>query len=156
MRFKRLSTVWSKNWPAFGIGLIMFAGAGHAHVTVSPTQSTQGKTETYTFTVPTEGAIATTSVELEVPQDVTIVSVNAPAVEYTATKLGDRVVGISWRLNIPPGGGTKLTLVAKNPMGTGRGIRWKVHQIFADGSRVDWIDPPPSHPAPSTRLMGVP
>lgn len=114
-----------------------------AHVTISPSESTPGKTETYTFNVPTEGKSPTIAVELEVPPEMTIISVRAPESGYTLTKSADRIVGITWRVNIPHGSGQQLVLVARNPTEPSFGVQWKVHQRFADGASVDWVDPPP-------------
>lgn len=137
-----------------GLSLALVAGGALAHVLIAPTASEMGKQETYTLTVPTEGASATTGVELEVPSEVTVVSVSAPAADYTLTRDEGRIIGITWHVHIPPGDEKQLVFVAQNPQGPTRTIRWKVHQLFADGTRADWVDPPPSRPAPSTRLSG--
>jgi uncharacterized protein YcnI len=129
------------------------AGAARAHVTVSPIESRLGAIETYTLVVPTEGASSTTTVSLEVPPEVEIESVDGPVADYTRTKNSLRTTSITWHVNIAPGSSARLMFVAKNPQAPARGIRWKVHQVFADGSRADWIDPPPPKPAPSTRLL---
>ncbi|MFD1191017.1 DUF1775 domain-containing protein [Phenylobacterium conjunctum] len=138
---------------ALALPLALLPVVAHAHVTVSPSESTPGKTETYTFNVPTEGKSPTTAVELEVPPEMTIVSVNGPASGYTLTKSADRIVGIIWSVNIPPGGRQQLALVAKNPTEPSFGVQWKVHQRFADGTSADWVDPPPARPAPRTRIL---
>lgn len=145
-----------KMLPRMGVGsiaMMLGASVAGAHVTVSPAQSTVGKREVYTLTVPTEGPSPTKTVELDVPDGVTVVSVNAPAKEYTLIKEGARITNVRWSVNIPPGGGTELRFIAQNSSGSSKRILWNVHQVFADGSKVDWIDPPPAHPAPSTRLL---
>ncbi len=50
-----------------------------AHVGVSPRESKLGATETYTLSVPSEGGKTTTSVVLDVPDGVTVLSVISPA-----------------------------------------------------------------------------
>jgi hypothetical protein len=131
---------------------VLMASVAHAHITVSPVQSSSGSKETYTLNVPTEGAIATTTVELDVPPDVTILEVTAPAEQYRMVKAEGRVVGIIWQVEVPPGEGRKLVFVAQNP-GAGAQIEWKVHQLFADGSRRDWVEAAGSkRPAPRTLL----
>ncbi len=138
------------------VAIALAAGAiglsAHAHVTVSPTQSKLGKQETYTFTVPTEGSVATVAVEVDVPPGVTIISVGGDPANHSLKKDGDRVATVSWKVNIPPGGGEQLTLVAKNPTQATRRLQWNAHQIFADGTRSDWVEAPPAKPAPLTRL----
>nr|WP_295107458.1 DUF1775 domain-containing protein [uncultured Caulobacter sp.] len=138
---------------AMALALVLLPVTAQAHVTVSPSESTPGKTETYTFNVPTEGKSPTTTVELEVPPEMTIVSVNGPETAYTLTKSADRIVGVTWRVNIPPGGRQQLVVVARNPTEPSFGVQWKVHQRFADGTSADWIDPPPARPAPRTRVL---
>jgi uncharacterized protein YcnI len=138
---------------ALALPLALFPGLAQAHVTVSPSESTPGKTETYTFNVPTEGKSPTTAVELEVPPEMTIISVSGPESGYTLTRSADRIVGITWRVNIPPGGDQQLVLVARNPTAPSFGVQWKVHQRFADGTSADWVDPPPARPAPRTRVL---
>lgn len=133
--------------------LAMLPVMAQAHVTVSPSESTPGKTETYTFNVPTEGKSATTTVELEVPHEMTVISVGGPEGAYTLARSADRIVGVTWRVNIPPGAGEQLVLVARNPAQPSFGVQWKVHQRFADGTSADWVDPPPAHPAPRTRVL---
>jgi uncharacterized protein YcnI len=128
------------------------AFAAQAHVTVSPTQSKLGKQETYIFTVPTEGAVATTAVEIDVPPEVTVISVSGDPAGHSLKKVGDRVVAVRWTVNIPPGGGQQVSLIAQNPSQPTRRVPWKAHQIFADGTQADWIDPPPPKPAPMTRF----
>lgn len=135
------------------LALVLLPATAQAHVTVSPSESTPGKTETYTFNVPTEGKSPTTAVELEVPSEMTIISVSGPQTAYTLTRSADRIVGVAWRVDIPPGGAQQLVVVARNPTEPSFGVQWKVHQRFADGTSADWVDPPPARPAPRTRVL---
>ncbi len=133
--------------------LALLPGISQAHVTISPSEPTPGKMETYTFNVPTEGRSPMTAVEVDIPPEMTIISVDGPGSGYTLTKSADRIVGITWRVNIPPGGRQQLVLVARNPTEPSFGGQWKVHQRFADGTSADWVDPPPARPAPRTRVL---
>lgn len=133
--------------------LALLPALAQAHVTVSPSESTPGKTETYTISVPTEGKTPTTAVELEVPPEMTIISVNGPESGYSLIKSADRIVGVTWRVNVPPGSSQQLVLVVRNPTQPSFGVQWKVHQRFADGTSADWVDPPPARPAPRTRVL---
>lgn len=127
------------------------ATAAFAHITVSPGQSKAAQRETYIFNVPTEGASATIGVELEVPPEVGIVSVEDPAAELVRT--GDRVVAVKWLVDIAPGQARQVSLVAQNPA-RAQEITWKVHQLLADGSRRDWVGAPGTRqPAPRTQLL---
>lgn len=110
-----------------------------AHVTVRPAEAPPGSEVTYTVRVPTEGQSATTSVELEIPAGVMVVSVNGAADSYEMKKAGDRVTSIVWKTSIPPEQRAELTFVAKNPA-AGAEITWKAHQFFADGTSADWVE----------------
>src|SRR4030095_7763475 len=103
-----------------------------AHVTVWPQQSQPGASERYTVRVPTEGQVATTSVELEIPADVTVsaVLVGGPYT-YDVRREGNRIVAITWKLEIKPAETAEFVFFARNP--TAKQISWKARQRFADG-----------------------
>ncbi len=129
--------------------MMLLASGAQAHVKVRPAESKAGAQETYTVVVPTEGKVATTSVELEAPPAVAIVSVEGSAYELKTT--GDHAT-ITWKSEIPPGEHREFVFVAKNPS-TGAEIAWKAHQHFADGTVSDWVEPPGSkRPGPVTKL----
>ena len=134
--------------------LLLSAVALQAHVTVRPRESKQAVTETYTMRVPTEGKVATTAVELEIPEGVTIVSTESQNVERK--KADDRVTSLVWTVDIQPGQSQEIAFVAKNPS-TGTEIAWKVHQRYADGTSSDWVEPAGSRrPASITKLVAQP
>ena len=134
--------------------LSMVAAPAFAHVGITPRESRQGATETYSLRVPSEGGKTTTSVVLEVPDGVTIVSVSAPdGAKHEEKKVGDRVVQVTWTLEIKPGASAQLSFVAKNPA-QGDSIAWKVHQKYSDDTVSDWVGPAGSRaPAPVTKLV---
>ena len=109
-----------------------------AHVTVAPRESQAGAEQRYTVRVPTEGQVATTLVELEVPPDMTIVEV-VPGDGYTfETRLeGTRIVAITWKREIPPRQTAEFAFVARNPKA--EQVAWKAHQRYADGTSADWV-----------------
>src|SRR5712691_2640577 len=129
------------------------ATAAEAHVTIQPRESKAGVAETYSMRVPTEGKVTTVSVELEIPEGVTIVSVEAPTgTRYETKRVGDRITSITWTTAIKPGDSQQLTFKATNPTQASE-ITWKAHQRYEDGSSTDWIGPAgDSRPAPRTRL----
>lgn len=108
-----------------------------AHVTVWPQQSQAGAGERYTVRVPTEGQVATTSVELEVPADVTVTGVLVGAAPYEVRRDGNRIVAITWKLEIKPAEVGEFVFFARNPK-AGQ-IAWKARQRFADGTSADWV-----------------
>ena len=130
------------------------ATAAEAHVTIQPRESKAGVAETYSMRVPTEGKIATVSVELEVPDSVTIVSIEAQTgTRYETKRSGDRITSITWTTDIKPGESRQFAFRATNPK-QGFGITWKAHQRYEDGTSADWIGPAgDKRPAPRTRLL---
>ena len=74
-----------------------------AHVTVRPRESSPGAEEGYTVRVPTEGAVTTTSVRLEIPDGVTVLEVDmVDGATFETERSGDRIVGITWKKEIKP------------------------------------------------------
>ena len=134
----------------------LVATSAFAHVGVSPRESKAGATETYTLRVPSEGGKTTTSVILEVPDDVTITSVSAPeGAKHEEKKVGDRIIQVTWTIEIKAGANAQLSFVAKNP-GQGDSITWKVHQKYADDTVSDWVGAAGSRaPAPVTKLVAA-
>ncbi|HYS26980.1 MAG TPA: DUF1775 domain-containing protein [Vicinamibacterales bacterium] len=122
-----------------GAALVLLATAtAHAHVTVAPESSRGGAVERYTMRVPTEGQVATVAVELEVPADVTITSVLVTGgFTYDARREGNRIVAITWKMDVKPAEVAEFVFFARNPA-SGQ-IRWKARQKFADGTSADWI-----------------
>jgi uncharacterized protein YcnI len=112
-----------------------------AHVTVWPRESSTGSYEKYVVRVPTEGKVATTSVELMLPEGVNLVSMGAPTgFSYELKKASDRVVGIVWTARINPGEFAEFAFMARNPTQPGE-VVWKAIQHFADGTRTEWTGP---------------
>lgn len=119
--------------------LLAVPGLALAHVTVRPRESKPAAEEKYTVRVPTEGKVATTSVELQVPEGVSITEVpDAPGATHQETREGDRVVAITWTKEIRPGEVAEFAFGAKNPP-TGTQITWKIQQRYAEGKPSDWM-----------------
>ena len=102
--------------------------------------------------VPTEGAVATTHVVLEIPAGVTVLEVlPAEGATFETTKEGDRITSITWKKAIPPKASAEFAFRARNPAATE--IAWKAHQHFSDGTVADWIGAAgASRPASVTKL----
>jgi uncharacterized protein YcnI len=124
-----------------------------AHVTVRPRESAPGAQETYTVRVPTEGAVATVKLELEIPEGVTVMDVPHPeGATHDVKKANGRITSITWTKEIKPKEAAEFTFTARNPR-TGDALVWKAHQHFADGTSADWIGPPEKRPAAVTKLV---
>jgi uncharacterized protein YcnI len=137
------------------IFLVVGSAVVDAHVTVWPQESRQGAGERYTVRVPTEGQVATTAVELEVPADVRITGVLVGGgYTYEARREGDRIVAITWKQEIKPAEYGEFVFFAVNPK-AGQ-IAWKARQRFADGTSADWVGVEGDRrPASVTRLVAA-
>ena len=138
------------------LALVLTASVAQAHVSVRPRESKPGATEKYIVRVPTEGKVATTSVELEIPQGVIIDSVEpADGVKSDLKHEGGRVVSITWTVTIEPGANREITFTAKNPTDAPE-IAWKAHQRYADGTSSEWVGAAGTRqPAPITKLTAA-
>jgi uncharacterized protein YcnI len=136
----------------FGTLMILVPSLAMAHVSVRPRESKPGAEEQYTVRVPTEGAVATTHVVLDIPADVTVLEVLPPeGATFETAKQGDRITSITWRKEIPPKASAEFAFRARNP--AAMEIAWKAHQHFSDGTVADWIGAAgTSRPASVTKL----
>jgi len=125
-----------------------------AHVSVRPRESKPGAEERYIVRVPTEGAVTTTSVRLEVPEGVTVLEVEkAEGATFDTETRGDRIVAITWTKEIRPKEAAEFSFRARNPS-SGTELTWKAHQHFADGTVADWVGPSGDRrPAAVTKLQ---
>ena len=124
-----------------------------AHVTVSPLQSKAGAVQKYELRVHNESKVAATSIDLEIPDGVTVTEVaNGATGTHTTKMTGDRVTGITWQVDVPPSKYVALPFTAKNPDAT-TDLHWSMHEHLADGSVVDWSDTPGSKEKGSVTKM---
>ncbi len=139
-------------------GLLLWTASmlASAHVTVWPRESRLGAYEKYVVRVPTEGKVATESVELQMPEGVSLVSMAAPAgYTYELKKVSDRAVGIVWKMQINPGEFAEFAFMARNPKQGGK-LAWKAVQHFVDGTKTEWTGSTgDKHPASVTTLVSA-
>ena len=113
-----------------------------AHLTVSPLQSKAGATQKYEARVHNEGKIAATSIDLEIPDGVTVTEVAKPATgTYTTKMAADRITVITWQIDVQPSKYVALPFTAKNPDGATE-LHWNLREHLADGTMIDWSDKP--------------
>ncbi len=138
-----------------GLILLTVPSLALAHVSVRPRESKAGAEERYTVRVPTEGAVATTQVVLEIPAGLAVVEVLPhDGATFETTRQGDRITAITWKKEIPPKASAEFVLRATNP--SAGDLIWKAHQHFADGSIVDWIGVAgEKRPASVTKLLAA-
>ncbi|HWY61694.1 MAG TPA: DUF1775 domain-containing protein [Rhizomicrobium sp.] len=142
-----------RNARFFAATFLLLASPAMAHVRVLPFSSKTGGQQTYTMKVPTEVKVPTTSVELEIPAGVSIISIADPA---ETRKLDGRIVSITWKTDIAPDQSRDFNFVAINPK-TDQDMAWKAHQHYADGTSRDWVDAPKTKsPASITKLSANP
>jgi uncharacterized protein YcnI len=125
-----------------------------AHITVSPLQSKTGAVQKYELRVHNEAKVAVTSVDLDIPDGVTVTEVAKPATgRYTTRTKGDRITAITWQIDVQPSKYVALPFTAKNPDGATE-LHWSMHEHLADGSNVDWSDKPGSKEKGSITKLG--
>jgi len=126
--------------------LVVLAAAASlsAHVMVSPTTSKAGAAQKYEVRVHNEGKVAAKSIEVEIPDGVTVTDI-AKSAAGTATpkKTGDRITSITWQIDVQPNKYVALAFTATNPAAAGD-LHWTLHEKLADGTAVDWSDKPGS------------
>ena len=112
-----------------------------AHVTVRPRESKAAAEERYVVRVPTEGSVATTQVQLDVPEGVVVTRIEeVPGATIEPVRRGERIVAIVWRHEIKPKDAAEFAFYARNPVDRAD-IAWRAHQHFADGTVADWVGP---------------
>jgi uncharacterized protein YcnI len=127
-----------RRFALLGAVLLAAPSLAFAHVSVRPRESKAGAEERYTVRVPTEGTVATTHVQLEIPAGLTVLEVLPhDGATFETAKQGDRITAITWKKEIPPKQSAEFVFRARNP--TSGDLVWKAHQHFSDGTAADWV-----------------
>src|SRR5262245_26750182 len=122
------------------IVFVLAVASVSAHIMVSPPQSKPGASQKYELRVHNEAKLATTEVDLQIPDGITVLSIGTPpAGAYTTSKKGDRITGLAWKVAVEPGKYLALPFTAKNPE-SAQDVHWIVRATFSDGSVVEWSD----------------
>lgn len=126
-----------------GLAAAAMMGASlSAHIMVSPPDSKAGTTQKYELRVHNEEKSVIKSVELTIPDGITVVSIGtAPAGTYTTAKTGDRITLLTWTVDVAPDKYLALPFTAKNP-DSAKKVSWNVKAKLADGSTVEYSDKP--------------
>jgi uncharacterized protein YcnI len=167
---------------AVGIAVFGFAASAQAHVTVDPTQATQGGVTRIAFRVPTESDTAsTTKLDVFLDADHPVASVaTMPVPGWTVTVVtkklatpltdddGNQITEapsqITWTATgdaaIKPGQFQEFP-VSLGPLPKANQLVFKILQTYSDGTVVRWIDATtpgqaePEHPAPVLNLAAA-
>lgn len=127
-----------------------------AHVMVSPPQSKSGATQKYEMRVHNEGKLAATSIELDIPEGITVLDVAKPATgSFTTARSGTRITRITWQVDVQPNKYVALPFTAKNP-DSEKDVHWNVREHLADGSVVEWSDKPGAQEKGSVTKLTAP
>jgi uncharacterized protein YcnI len=134
---------------------LVLAAVASAHARISPAVVVKDSPEVFTLSVPTEKEGATTTtIELTVPSDFPIDSVEPPPAGWTmkvkATGSGEEetIQGVTWSGGHVPTAQAAMFRFAAQANKTGT-ITFSVRQTYSDGSVVDWNGPESSDtPAP--------
>ena len=166
---------------AAALVLVPLAGVASAHVTVQGPGATQGGYTKLAFRVPTEKDVATTKLEVVMPEETPIASVRvrpkpgwtyalttgAPAtpLENHGTPVDEVVTRITWTAAAgnPGIGATEFDEfeVSAGPLPETEQLVFKALQTYADGEVVRWIEEPveggeePEKPAPVLALAAA-
>jgi uncharacterized protein YcnI len=113
-----------------------------AHIMVSPMQSKAGAMQKYEVRVHNEAKVAATSIDLDIPDGVTVAEVAKPATgTFTTKTTGNRITAITWQIEVATGKYVALPFTAKNPDGSTE-LHWSLREHLADGTTIDWSDKP--------------
>ena len=161
------------------VGVGLGAGVASAHVTVSPSEATQGSYTTLTFRVPNESDTAgTVGLVITIPAETPIASVRfrdqpgwtakavvsqLPApVTQGDVELTEAVSTVTFTADrgtaIGPGAFAEFALSA-GPLPDIASISFPTTQVYDDGTEVVWDEPTPAdgsepeHPAPTVQLV---
>jgi len=167
---------------AVGVAVFGFAAAAQAHVTIDPTQATQGGYTRIAFRVPTESDTAsTTKLDMFLDPDHPVASVatmpvpgwtvtvvtkklDTPLTDDDGNKITEAPSQVTWTATgdaaIKPGQFQEFP-VSLGPLPKTGQLVFKVLQTYSDGTVVRWIDTTtpgqaePEHPAPVLTLTAA-
>lgn len=167
---------------AVAVGVFGLAVPASAHVTVNPSEATQGGYARIAFRVPNESDTAsTTKLEVVLPENAPVASVSTmPAPGWTIatekhklstplevhdSQITEAVSKITWTASggaaVKPGQFQEFP-VSMGPLPEVDQMVFKALQTYSDGNVVRWIEEPPAnggeepeHPAPVLKLVAA-
>ncbi len=159
------------------LALLLLALPAAAHVTLNPREAVAGY-QVFEVRVPTEREVATTSVQLIVPEGVHIGGIlPLPGWAYetikehmseteddaAATKTSEHeedaheeeaeITSITWSGGAIKPGEYQSFYISTRYQGDPSQLIWKAYQTYADGDVVAWDDATDGHPAPRVTIL---
>jgi len=151
---KKLFTIF----PAVLAFMFLWVGVASAHVTVDPNQVPADSWQKFVIKVPNEKDIATTKVEVRVPDGAEVMSIE-PVNGWTFNAQKDqngKMTALIWTAEdkgLLAGQFIEFPIMAKVAKDA-KSLQWKAYQTYSDGSVVKWIGPEDSeHPASVTKIV---
>lgn len=122
---------------------LLTPGLASAHASISPSQSSPSKYETFSLSVPVERSVPTTGIRIVIPDNVDRVTpVVKPGWKIRIVKVEDKVTEIIWSGgSIPVGQKDFFQFTARTP-GEDATLIWKAYQTYQGGEIVAWDDIP--------------
>src|SRR5262249_30735102 len=120
--------------------LISLAVTAWGHSDLDPRQSIPNKWETYRLNVPTETAVPTVQVRLQVPREFEIEMLEHSQAWQIARERDERgyIREVTWSgSSIPPQTFNEFKLLVRNPTAPGT-YGWKIEQAYQDGTVATW------------------
>ncbi|MBM0260814.1 YcnI family protein [Micromonospora sp. 4G55] len=178
IRLRRPATAAALALAAVTTAVLGFGGPASAHVSVNPTEATQGSYGRFAFRVPNESdTAATTKVEVVLPENAPIGSVSTmpvpgwtvavqkrkvdPPIEVHGSQLTEAVSKLTWTASgdaaVKPGQFQEFP-VSMGPLPQVDRMVFKTLQTYSDGNVARWIEEPtpgaeePENPAPVLTL----
>jgi uncharacterized protein YcnI len=126
--------------------VVIFPSIIFAHSTVSPSQTSTSKYETFTLSVPTEKEVPTTSIKLVVPAGIDRFTPFVKPGWTIVTKKNEQgnVTEIEWRGGAVPASQKDIFQFTARTAAESTSLIWKVYQTYQDGEVVSWDQDPKS------------
>jgi uncharacterized protein YcnI len=150
------------------VAALLLAGSAAAHVTVNPNTAPADSFSRFAIRVPTERAVPTVKVTVQIPEGLLFVSFQpkpgwtrtvkmaklAEPVTMEGEKITERVASVTWSGGkIGPGEFDEFGMSAHVPNEAGRQLIFPAIQTYSNGEVVRWIGHPSAdEPAPRVTL----
>jgi uncharacterized protein YcnI len=141
---------------AIALAVLAFPASALAHVVVSPGEVVAGTSATFEMRVPTEEAVPTTRIRLNIPDGVTVSGVErVPGWKIKIIRQNGRIVALRWDGSLPPDYFQRFYFRARVPEAPTT-LLWKAIQTYKNGKVVRWTGEPGQEEVSSTEVVAAP